>query len=116
MHRDPPRLVNNSLEYTIDVPREESFVHCTVSTERRARAYQLFIFVPFYLVTPVERVDVLLSIADVREAVDVRYEGQARRHLLALSCSQFDPTETSSLIASEAGWVPFVPRWPVAKC
>ena len=53
-----------------------------LSTERRARAYHLFIFVPFYLVTPVERVDVLLSVANVPEPVDVRYEGQPGRHLL----------------------------------
>jgi hypothetical protein len=28
----------------------------------------------------------------------------------------FDPTETSNLIAPEAGWVPFLTRRPIAKC
>jgi hypothetical protein len=43
-----------------------------------------------------ERVDVMLFIAHVREPVDVRYEGQPGRHLLALSSSQFDPQQTLS--------------------
>jgi len=59
-----------------------------------------FYLVSSYLVTPVERVDVLLSIADVREPVDVRYEGQPGKHLLALSFSLFDPgcVKTSCLL------------------
>jgi hypothetical protein len=48
------------------IPRVESFLPHP-STERRARAYHLFI--------RFKRVDVLLSIADVREPVDVRYQG-----------------------------------------
>jgi len=37
------------------------------------------------------------------------------RQALEFSHSQ-DPSETSNLIASEAGWVPFPSRWPGAKC
>jgi hypothetical protein len=59
------------------------------STERRARAYHFF-----SLSCPLERVDVLLSMAHMREHVDVCYEGQPGRHLLALSSSQFDPFRT----------------------
>jgi hypothetical protein len=33
-------------------------------------------FAPLYLITPVERVDVLLSIADVREPVNVCFQGK----------------------------------------
>ena len=35
--------------------------------------------------------------------------------MLALSFSAFDPTETSNLITSEAGWVPFLTRRPIEK-
>jgi len=60
--------------------------------ERRgARECNLFIFAPFHLVTPVERVDVLLSIADERELVNVCFRGQPGKHLLALSFSGFGP-------------------------
>jgi hypothetical protein len=48
-------------------------------------------FAPFYLVTPVERVDVLLSIANLREPVNVCFQEKTGKHLLALSFSQFDP-------------------------
>ena len=42
---------------------------------------------------------------------DVRSQGQSGKHILALSFSDFDPTETSSLTASEARRR-LVPRWP----
>src|SRR5439155_13950822 len=61
------------------------------------RECNLFIFAPFHLVTPVERVDVLLSIADERELVNVCFRGQPGKHLLALSFSGFDPFETSDV-------------------
>src|SRR5258708_11508930 len=47
---------------------------------------------------------------------DVRSQGQSRKHVLALSFSGFERSETSNLIASEAGWVPFLTRGPFAKC
>ena len=47
-------------------PREKSFLPLHLATERRAGAYHLFI--------RFKRVDVLLSIAHVREPVDVRYQ------------------------------------------
>jgi hypothetical protein len=34
---------------------------------------------------------------------------------LARAASGFDPTETSNLITSEAGWVPFLTRRPIEK-
>ena len=73
------------------IPRVESFLPLH-PLQRRARAYQLFI--------RFKRVDVLLSIADVREPVDVRYEGQPGKHILVLSSSQFDPgcVKTSCLL------------------
>ena len=49
-----------------------------------------------------ERVDILLSIADVREPVDVRYERQPGRHLLALSSSQFDPERSLAALLARA--------------
>ena len=61
-------------------------------TERRARACNLFIFASFYLVTPVERVD-----ADVREPINVCFQGKTGKHMLALSFSQFDPKPTSTV-------------------
>src|SRR6266566_5261066 len=69
--------------------------------ERRgARECNLFIFAPFHLVTPVERVDVLLSIADERELVNVCFRGQPGKHLLSLSFSQFDPYRKSRFLTT----------------
>jgi hypothetical protein len=38
--------------------------------------------------------------------------GVNRTSLLRPPTSESDPSETSNLIASEAGWVPFPSRWP----
>jgi hypothetical protein len=62
-----------------------------LATKRRARAYHLFVFV-----RPLERVDVLLFIAHVREPVDVCFQRQPRKHLLALSSSEYEPNSDKS--------------------
>jgi hypothetical protein len=44
----------------------------------------------FYLFTRLERLAVLLSIADVQKSIDVCFQGKTGKYLLALSYSQFD--------------------------
>src|SRR5260221_3807249 len=41
---------------------------------------------------------------------DVRCWVNSGNHMLSLSFSGFDPSETSNLIASESGWVPYPSR------
>ena len=48
-------------------------------------------FAPCYFVTLVGCVDGLLAIADVREPVNVCFQGKTGKHMLVLSFSQFDP-------------------------
>jgi hypothetical protein len=55
-------------------------------------------FAPCYLVTLVGCVDGLLAIADVREPVNVCFQGKTGKHMLVLSFSQFDPIRTWSLV------------------
>jgi hypothetical protein len=72
----------------------ESFLHCTLSINGvRERITFLSLYL-FAIMAVGAGLDVLLSIGGVREPVHVRYEGQPGRHLLALSCSQFDPLRT----------------------
>jgi hypothetical protein len=52
-----------------------AFYLCSPFYRTARESVSPFYLVSSYLVTPVERVDALLSIADVREPVDVRYEG-----------------------------------------
>src|SRR5437016_4406475 len=75
----------NGLMSAACIPREENVLLCIFlpnSGRERITFLSLYLFCSH---GGLERVVVLPSIADVREPVDVRYEGQPGRHLLALS-------------------------------
>jgi len=42
--------------------------------------------------------------------------GEEQKFAARRQSDAIDPSETSRLIASEAGWAPFLPRCLVAKC